>query len=210
MCRTSSETTLLVFPRGGSFVSFRTRDSDRERSERLDAAYEEMMNDNDFDEMVIDNQTTMHVNKTPVSSAYSKTRTDSTKSTKSRTDLSSKSSSTVDNDRGRSISDTVNRGTERVIGAGGDNGRGGGDISTSRVESPVPGTSKGDVESPVIPVVQAGAKVSFHSLYICDSLVIFNQECPLGPGNIGDMDFSLYSGSDQTDARLYRLIAKKQ
>ena len=120
-----------------------------------------MMNDDDFDVVVIDNQTTMHVNKTPVSSACSMPRTDSAKS---RTDLSSKSSSTVDNDRGRSINDTVNRGTERVIGAGGDNGRGGGDISTSRVESPVPGASKEDVESPVIPVLQAGAKVSFYTL----------------------------------------------
>ena len=135
------------------FFCFRTRDSDRERSERLDAAYEEMMNDDDFDDMVIENQTTMHVNKTPVSSAYTKTRTD----------LGSKSS-TVDNESNRNISDIVNRGIERIIGQGGDNSRTAGDSRTSRVESPLPGTSKDDSQSPVIPILQQGTKVCFHNL----------------------------------------------
>ena len=114
------------------------------------------MNDDDFDDMVIDNQTTMHVNKTPVSSSASKTRTD----------LSRKSSA-VDNERNKDTSDIVNRGIERVIGEGGDNLRTTGDRRSLRAESPVPGMSKDDMESPIIPVVQPGTKVGFYSEYIC-------------------------------------------
>ena len=122
------------------------------------------MNDDDFDDMVIDNQTTMHVNKTPVSSAASKTRTDLSHKSSMVDNEGNRDNRNRDN-RNRDMSDIVNRGIERIIGEGGDNSRTTGDVRRLRAESPVPGTSKDDMESPIIPVVQPGTKVGFPKGY---------------------------------------------
>ena len=100
------------------------------------------MNDDEFDEMLIDNHTTMHVDKTPVQSG-SKSRT---------TDINSKISSLS--------SVKTNRSFERQsVDPGGDHSKSAGDVRSHRPQSPVAGTSKDDSESPVIPVVHPGTKV---------------------------------------------------
>ena len=125
--------------------------TEQDRADRLEAAYEELMNDDDFEEMMIDNETTVHVDKTVG------------QSNKTRTDRSSRTS-TVSSERTGTGIERVNFGEADIerhsnVGDRGDYSRKASCAKNFRTNSPVPGTSKDDSESPVIPVVQAGTKV---------------------------------------------------
>ena len=124
-------------------MCYRLKEQQTDRSERLEAAYDELMDDDDFDEMIIDNQTTMYVDKTPVHT-----------STTSRTTTSaSRISENLNSEReGRNFE-------RQNIDGRGDHSKSGFDNRIPRPQSPVAGTSKDDSESPVIPVVHPGTKV---------------------------------------------------
>ena len=108
------------------------------------------MDDDDFDEMIIDNQTTICVDKTPVhTSTTSRTHTSTSQTHTSASRISENISSER---KGRNFE-------RQNIDGRGDHSKSGFDSRIPRPQSPVAGTSKDDSESPVIPVVHPGTKV---------------------------------------------------
>ena len=135
----------------------RLKEQKTDRSERLEAAYDELMDDDDFDEMIIDNQTTMYVDKTPVhTSSASRTHTNASRTHTSASGTHTSASRISENLN----SEREGRNFERQnIDGSGDHSKSGVDNRIPRPQSPVAGTSKDDSESPVIPVVHPGTKV---------------------------------------------------